>query len=225
MFVLHFFRYLPETVCTYVAGSLTIPAGWYNLPKLLEIIDTDGVVDMTWTATTNEVASTANIALDTTQARDLLGWPSGAASASTTYPQSTWVITQGDMGKKLAPVGVNGRKTYDTEFYNAQDGTSFAMGSISQNIEDYEIQLVNKGDIFTITGSTSTTAPLIDSVYVPHLGLEFELVTANFDWATGYSDKPYWCLMTDIKCDMALYPWDNFFNISFSAYLVDDNEI
>jgi len=208
---------------TYVVGSLTIPEGWYNLPSLLKYIDDDGVVSMTWTASTNVVASSANITLDTAQAQSMLGWGSGAASASSAAPGATWAVSQGDLGKRLSPVGVNGRKTYDSEFYTTQDGNSFALGSVSQKIEDFEINLVLKDDLFSFSGNTSVTAPLIDSVYAPYLGLDFELAPDSPNWATGYSEGPYWCIAADIKADMAMYPWDKFFNISFSAYCTAEN--
>lgn len=217
-FVMHYYRLLPATTVTYGGGgSLAVAAGWYNLPTFIKAIDDAGTVDMTWYSATNEVSSTGAFTLSHAYANSLLGWPAGGGSKSTTDPASTWVPGRIEYLQEFAPIDVAGKKGYDSEFYLAQSGETWALGSVSINRERFQLALIRKYDMFTgLTGGVS--APFVDTVYRPDLGIVFELKwAASIDWATGYTQGGIWCHTSEPESSMQMPPWDEYYAVTMEA--------
>lgn len=214
--VLHYFRYVPETVVTFGATTATIPADWYNLPTFLDAIEDGSTLTMTWTSSTNVVAASSSCSFDTTQAQDLLGWSSGAASTSTVKPKATWLPESPEYIQEKCPIGVNGKKTYDTDFYTSQSGNTWALGSVDVYSEKWSFNYIKKYDIFTLTGGISQ--PFVDIVYRPDLSIVFELkYAASIDWSTGYTAGQVWCHTGEPSVVMQMPPWDTFYSVMMEA--------
>jgi len=216
LFVIHYFRYIPETDITFGATTETVPAGWYSLPTFLDAIEDESTLTMIWTAATNTVTASSSVAFSTTQAQDLLGWSTGAALTNTVKPKATFLPDTPEYIQEKCPIGVNGKKSFDTDFYTAQSGATWALGSVSVYSEKWTLNFIKKYDIFTLSGGVSQ--PYIDVVYRPDLSLVFELKYAeSIDWATGYAAGEIWCHTGEPMANMQMPPWDNFYTLNIEA--------
>jgi hypothetical protein len=219
---IHYYRLIPETTITYTAGgSDVITTGWYSLPSFLAAIEAHGVVTMTWTQSTNRVAASAAFAMDAAAADSLLGWPDAGGKDGTANPGATWSPLSVEYMQEYAPIDVAGKRAYDTDFYTAQNGRTWALGSVTTHRERFTLRLVNKFDMFDgLTGGV--TEPFIDAVYRPDLGICFELYWANsVDWATAYTGGETWCHTALPESAMQMPPWDQYYTMTIEANRYD----
>lgn len=216
--VLHYFRYISST-CTVTkgtGGTVSLPAGWYNLPSVLAALRT-GSVTTTWTASSNSLTFSPSISVDSLTIRGMLGINTGAQTTNNYLPLCSFVPADPEYNQELAPYGVSGKKTYDTDFYLAQDGNTWSLGSIAKEREIFRLQFVSKNDIFS-TGTSGLSAPFIDTVYRPDLGIVFELVAGDdVSCAAGYSAGAYWCHVKEPESAIQMPPWDQYFTLTFEA--------
>jgi len=216
---LHYFRYI-STTCTFTktgGGTVTIAAGWVNLPYVMAVLRS-GSVTCSWSSTTNRTAFDPGISCDNATVRSMLGIASGAQTAGNASPLYTWVPEKPQFKQELCPIGVAGKKKYDSTFYTAQSGITYALGSVDIYSEIFTFSLVKKQDVFTITGSAGLSAPFIDTVYRPDECLVFELKQADdVSCAAGYVNGLNWCHSDEPESEMQTPPWDGIYLLKIGA--------
>jgi len=213
---LHFYRAL-ATACTVTkatGGTVSLPAGWYNLTSVLAALRV-GSVTCSWDSATNVLTTHPAISIDQAVVRDLLGWPTGSASTSTSAPKSTWVPFDPEYLQELGPCLRPGKPSYDTDYFTSQSGQVHAMGSVSVDREVIAIGLVNKTDMFELAGSPGISAPLLDQVWRPDLGIVFELATgeSDVDCEAGYTRGADWVSPNDPESVITQPPWDQYYTV------------
>lgn len=217
--VLHYFRYLPAT-CTFSkagGGTVVLPAGWYNLTSVLALLRS-GSVTCSWDDTTNRTAFSPNITCDTVMIQYMLGIASGSVAAGTSAPVYTWIPERANYTQALCPIGVAGKKKYDTDFYTTQSGKTYALGSVDVYSETFTFTLVKKDDVFTITGDAGLSSPLVDAVYRPDLCIVFELKQGDsVSNSAGYVAGSNWCHTGEPEVAMQMPPWDLYYTVKFEA--------
>ena len=215
---LHYFRYISSS-CTITkggGGTVVLPVGWYNLPTVLSALRT-GSVTTTWTASSNSLTFSPSVSVDNLTIREMLGVNTGAQTTNNYHPLHTWVPENPEYNQELAPYGVSGKKMYDTDYYLAQDGNSWALGSVSKDREIFHFNFVSKHDLFS-TGTSGLSAPFIDSVYQPDLGIVFEMkVGDDVSCAAGYVSGDYWCHTKEPDSSIQMPPWDMYFSVTIEA--------
>ena len=216
---LHYFRYI-STTCTFTktgGGTVTVAAGWVNLPYVMALLRS-GSVTCTWSSTTNRTAFNPGSDCDSATVRSMLGIASGAQTAGNASPLYTWVPEKPQFQQELCPIGVAGKKKYDSTFYTAQSGTTYALGSVSVYTESFRFSLVKKQDVFTISADAGLSAPFIDTVYKPDECLVFELKQADdVSCAAGYVNGGIWCHTGEPEVAMQMPPWDLYYNMKIEA--------
>ena len=216
---LHYFRYI-DAETTFVkngGGSLFMVAGWYNLTSILSFLR-DGGVTCSWDPTTNRTAFNPAINCNNATARSFLGISSGSQSAGSSAPQFTWIPEKAQYQQEMCPIGVGGKRKYDTDFYTTQSGATYALGSVSTHVESFKFSLVKKQDVFTISGDAGLSSPFIDNAYSPDECLVFELKQGdNIACSAGYSTGDLWCHAAEPEVTMQMPPWDLYYNVKIEA--------
>lgn len=219
---LHYYRYISTcTITKATGGTVTISTGWYCLTGVLNSLRV-GSVTCSWDSATNRCAFSPAISADNLTIRKMLGINTGSQSASNYSPLHTWVPADPEYMQDLAPMTVAGKKQYDTDFYVAQDGNAVALGSVTLHREIFTLSLLNKNDIFTISGDTGLSAPFLASVYAPNVGIVFELKAADdVSNEAGYSAGSSWVHVSEPEVVMQMPPWDVYYTIKMEANRYD----
>lgn len=217
---LHYYRALASacTVTKATGGTVSLPAGWYSLTSVLAALRV-GSVTCDWDSATNVLTTTPAISIDQATIRSLLGWPVGSASTNTADPGSTWVPEDPQFLQELGPVLRPGKPSYDTDFYQSQSGQVHALGSVSTDREVLDFNVIRKQDMFTISGDPGLSAPFLDSVYRPDLGIVFELKTGedDVDCEAGYTPGTDWTTTSEPSSAILQPPWDVYYSLKLEV--------
>ena len=218
-FVMHYYRYFDKVEISKAGGgTVTISEGWNNLTTILAALRVGGVT-CSWTYSTNATAFSPAITCPDSRMRNMLGIASGSQSASTFAPLDTFCPQNSEYRQELAPVGVSGKRRYDTDFYQSLSGQTWAMGSVTTHAENFILSMVSKHEMFS-TGTDGVSAPFIDSVYRPDEGIVFEVVYRDdVSCASGYVEGGIWCHKEEPESEMSMPPWDLYYGITIPANL------
>ena len=215
---LHYYRLLPATTVTYAVGSTLIPTGWYNLPTFLAAIRAGAVVTISWTRATGLVNASAAFTLSNTYAQSLIGWSDASIKDGVAFPSATWSPGNVEYRQEYAPCLVAGKRRWDTEYYQAQSGETWALGAVSVYTERFSFDLVRKETMFADAGTTEKTKTFTDVVFEPSLGICFELVYLDsVDCGAGYVQGGIWCHVADPESAIQMPPWDLHYTMSLEA--------
>jgi hypothetical protein len=217
---LHYYRYLSSTatVSKVGGGTITLNAGWYNLSTVLAALRV-GSVTCSWSSTTNRTAFSPGIAVNQVIITQLLGLPDGSSyTAGTLPPMYSFVPYDPEYMQDLAPVGVEGKRQYDTDYYTTQTGQVGALGVVDIYTERFTLNLVKKQDVFTISGDGGLSSPFNSVVYRPDLGITFEIkVGDDIGNSAGYAVGTTWVHVDDPEIIMQMPPWDLYYTVNFEA--------
>lgn len=217
---LHYYRALASacTVTKATGGTVVLPAGWYSLTTVLAALRA-GSVTCSWDSLTNVLTTTPAISIDQATIRSLLGWPAGSADTNTAAPGSTWVPEDPEFLQELGPCQRAGKPSYDTDFYMSQSGQVHALGSVQNEREVLDFNLVYKQDVVTIPGDPGLSAPFLDAVYRPDLGIVFELKTGetDVDCEAGYTAGADWAHTAEPVSAITQPPWDLYYSIKLEV--------
>jgi len=220
---LHYYRYISSscTITKATGGTVTLSTGWYCLSGVINALRV-GSVTCSWDSDTNATAFSPAISCDNLTIREMLGITTGSQSASSYKPLHTWVPANPEYMQDLAPMTVSGRKQYDSDFYVAQSGNTVALGSVTLHREIFTFSLINKNDVFTISGDSGLSAPYLDSVYAPDKGIVFELKMGDdVSNEAGYAVGSSWVHVAEPDIVMQMPPWDVYYTLKMECNRYD----